>query len=1005
MKRATGRKTRRPSAWLRILIGAATSAVIALIVLSSIRNQREIKKMAVEEFNQQQLILARSAAKGVEIYLKSIITELSALSDASKIAPISSERARWFEQAYLGFPQRSSIRLLDNSGVLRYIYPCTGWRKELIGKDYSREPYFQEAKETGHIALSPVLYNERGEPRIRIAAPFFSADGVDAITNRNKHPEFMNVLVASLDPVTLSDDLISPVKSGKTGYAWVLDSKGVFLSHYISDFVGRDAFGIRRTRNPLLSYEAIEEIQRRMMMGTEGKGRYVSGWHRAQDGEIEKLVAYAPIHLPGKTWSVAVCAPMSEVSEILNRSQHSQWYLLAVVIAVLLLAGAFFFVTDFRWSHALEREVGRRTRDLQESQERYRLTLENMRNGIAVYEAIDGGRDFVCRDLNRAAMEMEHVDLQGVIGRSIREIFPGAVEFGIFDALRRVWATGKPEHLPAKEYRDERIHGWRENFIYKLPSGEIVAVYTDETERKKAGIELQANEKKLRAILNASPVGINLVINRRIVWLNRAMPSMMGYDEKAALLGKSVEAFYLNPEEYQRVGLALYENGDAAGIGSVETRWVRKDGTLLDCYLQTCVVDPSDLSQGHIVVVMDISEQKRYVRQKKELEERLRQVEKMESIGTLAGGIAHDFNNILFPIIGFTELLLLDAAMGSNLRDKLERILDAAERARDLVKQILTFCRQENTGLEPIRIQPVLKEALNLLRASIPATIEIRQTISNECGMVMGNSTRIHQIIMNLCTNAYHAMEEKGGIIQVSLSELFLSDETRGLMEMKPARCVELKVSDTGCGMAPELLKKIFEPYFTTKDVGRGNGMGLSVVYGIVKEFGGEIRVESEIGKGSAFRIYLPVIQDAGDLESRNSSRDVLPAGMERILLVDDDEDAISVQKEMLEQLGYAVTENTNSLEALERFRSEPNDFDLVITDLTMPHMTGYALSRELLRIRRDIPVILCTGSHEEVSEEQAELLGIKGFFRKPVRMRRLAGIIRRAVEHSTAKN
>ena len=867
---------RRPSPWLHTLIAAGTLMVIAAAFVLSASSQRELKKMAVAEFNRQQLILARSAVNSIEIYFNAMIGELSALTDRPEIHRMSPESLELLKHAYWGFPQRTSIRLLDHQGVMSFIYPCTGWRKKLIGKPYGGNEYFRKAMETGRITLSPLIYNERGEARIRIAVPIFPPERTDTADERDPNGPATRptdppvVLVGSLDPEIIADNLISPIRSGETGYAWVLDSEGVFLHHYLNEFVGRNAFQIRRTRNPFFSYEAIDEIQHRMMAGAEGKGRYISGWHRDQAGQVEKLVAYAPVQILDKTWSVAVCAPLSEVEEIANRAQRSERHSLILVTLVLTLCGAFFFVTSYRWSRSLELEVEKQTKDL------------------------------------------------------------------------------------------------------------------------------EANEKRMRAIVNASPVGIGLFINRKASWLNKAMHDMIGY-EKGAFLGKDVKALYPDPEEYERVGRELYADINKSGTNSMETRMVRKNGTFLDCYLQACAVDPSDPSQGYIVVVMDISEQKNNAQQKKTLENRLRQAEKMESLGSLAGGIAHDFNNILFPIVGYTEVLLQEAPEGGDAQNLLERILKATDRATDLVKQILTFSRRGETGLKPIRMQPVVKEALKLIRASIPTTIEIHQHMENDGGIIMGDPTRIHQIVMNLCTNAYHAMEDKGGKIDVTLTEIEFKDDAHGLMGMKPGAYSALTVSDTGMGMPPEILKRIFEPYFTTKEMGKGTGMGLSVVYGIVKEFGGDIRVDSEPGKGSAFHVYIPAIH-ARDKGTEPSRRDDFSGGNERILLVDDDKDAVFVQKEMLQQLGYTVTHRTDSLAALALLQACPNDFGLVITDLTMPHMTGDKLTQELANIRPCIPIILCTGSNENMSEEKARRLGIKGFFRKPIKMGTLAKIVRQAL-------
>ncbi|MDY6971931.1 MAG: response regulator [Thermodesulfobacteriota bacterium] len=379
--------------------------------------------------------------------------------------------------------------------------------------------------------------------------------------------------------------------------------------------------------------------------------------------------------------------------------------------------------------------------------------------------------------------------------------------------------------------------------------------------------------------------------------------------------------------------------------------------------------------------------------------EQLQQAQKMEAIGTMAGGIAHDFNNILYPIIGFTEMTIDDVPEESIARSNLEEILKAAKRARDLVQQILTFSRQTYSTPKPFMIQPVLKEALKLLRASLPSSIEIRHDIDTHCGPVLADPTQIHQVIMNLCTNAFHAMREKGGVLEVTLTDVQSdSFNLRLKPDMMPGPYLKLTVSDTGHGIDPAVLKRIFNPFFTTKGPGEGTGLGLSVVHGIVKSSNGHIDVDSAPGKGSTFNVYLPLILGNDRLpESEHADSD--PEGTESILLVDDEAPIIRMVNQMLERLGYFVTARTSSIEALETFRLKPDSFDLVITDQTMPNMNGTDLAQKLLEIKPDIPVILCTGFSEAITEEKAKAMGIQEYILKPVDKSMMSRAIRRALE------
>jgi signal transduction histidine kinase/ActR/RegA family two-component response regulator len=382
-------------------------------------------------------------------------------------------------------------------------------------------------------------------------------------------------------------------------------------------------------------------------------------------------------------------------------------------------------------------------------------------------------------------------------------------------------------------------------------------------------------------------------------------------------------------------------------------------------------------------------------------ERQLQQVLKIQAIGTLAGGIAHDFNNILFPIVGYTELTMDEVTQDSVAHSNLEEILKAANRAKDLVQQILTFSRQSDQERKPVKVQYIIKEAIRLLRASIPASTEIIFQIDEHCGPIKGDATQIHQVIMNLCTNAYQAMQEKGGNLEIKLTEVDIGyEETIEKIGMQPGKHVQLSVTDEGCGMDRSVMDRIFEPYYTTKEQGKGTGLGLSVIHGIVKNHGGDITVSSTPGKGTTFKVHLPMIDEV-DTGIQPEPDNGAATGNERILLVDDEEQIVAMEQKMLENLGYQVTARTDSTEALEVFAKQPQDFDLVITDMTMPHMTGDQLAQKLLDIKPSLPVILCTGFNEVITEDKALSLGIQKFVMKPVVKNELATTIRTVLDQN----
>jgi CheY-like chemotaxis protein len=376
----------------------------------------------------------------------------------------------------------------------------------------------------------------------------------------------------------------------------------------------------------------------------------------------------------------------------------------------------------------------------------------------------------------------------------------------------------------------------------------------------------------------------------------------------------------------------------------------------------------------------------------------------MEAIGTLAGGIAHDFNNVLYPIIGFTEMTMDLVPEDSLAKKNLDEILIAADRAKSLVQQILTFSRQQEYNPQPLRVQPILKEALKLMRSSMPTTISLIQDIDETCGPVLSDPSQIHQIIMNLCTNAYHAMKTQGGVLEVKLSEIDIAPgQSEKYGQLYPGLYVRLTVRDTGHGIDPLILERIFEPYFTTKPPGEGTGLGLALVHGIVKSFGGEIRVTSQSGQGTMFQIFLPRVME-NEPETALNLLKCVPGQGERILVVDDEEQILDMIELMLQSLNYTVVTKSDSIEALEEFRKDPEFYDLVITDQTMPGLTGFELSKKILAIRKRTPIILCTGFSELVNEELVKAAGIRKYIMKPILKSQLSMLIRELLGEADSK-
>jgi PAS domain S-box-containing protein len=541
----------------------------------------------------------------------------------------------------------------------------------------------------------------------------------------------------------------------------------------------------------------------------------------------------------------------------------------------------------------------------------------------------------------------------------------------------------------------------------------VIETLEDISERREAEVALISEHERLASILDGIPIPTFVIDrNHRVVLWNRHNEIYTGIAKKE-VIGKPLDLNFLFPQKsspalaeliLEMSNEELVAKFDRRGLSKSEIQphafestgliWLKGEERTVSVQAAR-IFDFKGELVGAIQTGQDITEHM-------QLELQLRQAQKMQAIGTLAGGIAHDFNNILSAIMGYTDMALTDHKMDDRLRRYLEQVFKAGERARDLVKQILTFSRQSDEKPRPLRLGPVVREVLKLLRASLPSTIRIRHDIQSDPDMVLAHPTHIHQILMNLCSNAAHAMQEGKGELKVSLAPVEITPGDVLLIhhDLTPGVYIKLSVSDTGVGIAPGIINRIFDPFFTTKKPGEGTGMGLSVVHGIVVSYGGAITVQSKVGEGTEFNVYIPLLIEVRDKQEAKVEAPI-PIGKERILFVDDEAALVELGKGMLSAMGYDVMGRTNSLDALEFFRTRSDDFDLVITDMTMPNMTGSELAQELMQIRPDIPVILCTGFSETITPEIAKVIGIKEFLMKPIVQRQMAIAIRRALDQT----
>jgi len=521
--------------------------------------------------------------------------------------------------------------------------------------------------------------------------------------------------------------------------------------------------------------------------------------------------------------------------------------------------------------------------------------------------------------------------------------------------------------------------------------------FIDVSDSKRAKDALIVSEEKYRRITeNMSDIVSEIDAHGIFKYIGPAHKKIFG-DNPEDIIGRSVFD-RVHPDDRESVAADYVEGIRTKTVRDVEYRYQHKDGHYI--WIRSSghpLFDDAGEVVGMIVNSSDISERKRADVERAKLESQLFQSQKMEAIGTLAGGIAHDFNNILGAIIGYTEMAI-DENQNKEYQEYLQETLKGAERAKDLVKQILTFSRQDDQDKKPLDIKILLKEAIKFLRSSIPTTIEIDQHLTNESCTILADHTQMHQIIMNLCTNAAHAMKQTGGKLKIELSTMELAEgDLSNNSELQPGHYIKLTIGDTGHGIDPDNIKRIFDPFFTTKTKDEGTGLGLSVVYGIVKSHDGVINVESKVDEGATFNVYLPrIIHEAVNIGNISG---ISIGGKEQILFVDDERTLVNLGTRMLSSLGYEVTGITSSLEALDLFATAPQRFDLVITDMTIPKMTGIVLSRKILKIRPDIPIIICSGIREPGMEEQAKSLGIKAYCMKPLTKKELARVVREVLD------
>ncbi len=921
---------------------------------------RSVRTETIEAYSKEQFILASQAAREIEAFFNTCTSALHYLASQPSIIRLDNIGRRLMEDFHtIHATEISAVTRIDATGLIVYTVP---FDKKAIGADVSGQPHNKKIMETHKPVVSEVFMTVQGYPAVAYVYPVF--DGA-----------IYQGTISFLIPFEeLAKRYVSAIEQGKKSRAILISRTGVGLYCPLDTLKEKVAHPAWSLQDRLKDSPSMLRMVEEMMAGRTGRAVFTvpDSIHSPNAGATMHAV-YRPIHLADSNyWSIAVATPEHLVLQTMTDFRNK--WLLATSIAMCVVLVLSFFLS---WSLATSAEEHRR---LAVEAQLHRL-LEHLPIGVVLWDQ-DGRMIYA----NRAALDLlEESREEAILGRTMLEF----IDPEFHDQCRsRLEQLLRQKTLPSTTYR---IITCKNNFrtveVDTVPfhfneQPCLLSLIQDITER------FAAEETRKRLVTAIEQTRESILITNRdgiIEYVNPAFTAITGYSREEALgktpgilrSGKHDQAFYRSMWQTITSGEVWQ--------GRIVNR--KKDGSL---FVEMATISPVRDKEGKITHFVAV---KRDITHEVELEAQLQQAQKMEAIGTLAGGIAHDFNNILGAIIGFTDMALLLCDPDSPVYENLEHIRQGGQRATDLVQQILTFSRRGATAKHPVSVAPLIKESLKLLRASLPATIRINRQIKAPDAKVLASPVQIQQIIMNLCTNAFHSMGEKGGQLDIIL-------ETVPQGEDETTNWVRLVIRDTGCGIDKEILNRIFDPFFTTKEPGQGTGMGLSVVHGIVHDLGGSIKVESTPGEGSIFTVLLPATAQGPEPELVETD-EPLPGGNEHILIVDDERDICSTYRMMLGHLGYQVTDLCNPEEALEHLRKNPEAFDLVITDQTMPEMTGLTLLHEILAINPDLPVILCTGYSEQVDEPRAREAGARGLLMKPIDLQVMARTARRVLDEA----
>ena len=945
---------KRTTLFSTTLIFVTVAVLLGLFYLPywSVRNK------TIASFDNEQLILANQAIKGIESFFETYTKALKYFAGQRAIIELD-DSGRMLMEDFLSIhtADLTAVTRIDATGRILYTTPAVAG---VIGKDISDQPHIRLTMETHQPVIGDVFAAVQGYDSIAFVYPVFDNE------------EYVGSIGFLIKFSQIINQYVGHIRVADRGFVMMLSRNGVCLYCPTGEHVGLNISECFADEPEML------RLSEKMMSGKQRSVSFTAVLPQDDDAPpVTRYAVYVPVNLPGDNfWSIMVANPENDVLATMNGFRN-QWFMVtaAALCAVLLL------------SYLLTRTLARnrQEKNRRAAEEQLVQLLDFAPMGLIVFSKGSGELVYA----NKAALEFLEGTSEDILGTSAFDfVHPDSREFlasrlaTLREGESNAAAIIKIVTPGSGMVRDVEISSARLIF-----SGQdsYISIFRDVSEELKQ----EANQRRLvTAIEQANESVVITDQTGTVEYVNPAFTEVSGYSSDE-IIGRN-PGLIRSGEHDNRFYRNLWDTITAGKVWKGRLVNRRKNGELFtEMATISPVRDAADKITHYVAVKRDVSHEV-------ELEGKLRQAQKMEAIGTLAGGIAHDFNNILGAILGFTDMALLQSDPDAPIHDSLLHIRKGGKRAADLVQQILTFSRQSSTEKKQIALRPLIKESLQLLRASLPSTITINQELQAEDGLVLADATQLQQIIINLCTNAFQAMREHGGELTIRLEELPFT-ECGKILHLKTGRCIRLIVADTGPGIEPAVLERIFDPFFTTKEPGEGTGMGLSVVHGIIRDLGGEITVDSTVGLGAAFTVLLPVVEPDGEEEEEVQAP--LPMGTEHILVVDDEKDILTTSKMMLSHLGYTVSVNPNPAAMLEQIEKGEFACDLVVTDQTMPQLTGLEFTQGLHRLQPELPVILCTGYSDRVNDESVRVAGGVGLLMKPVELRDLAIMIRDALD------